>query len=69
MHMMTARAYMTCKMCNICSVLSEDATKTQTFEAMSYALNRCFSKQDHFKVGNALVRNFLHSRSLGFVLY
>lgn len=37
------------------SVLSEEATKTQTFEALGYTLNRYFNKQDHFKVGTALV--------------
>ena len=38
-----------------CSVLSEDATQTQTFEGLASTLHHYFSKQDYFKVGNALV--------------
>ena len=37
------------------SVLSEDATQTQTFEGLSSTLHHYFTKNDHFKVGTALV--------------
>ncbi len=37
------------------SVLSEDATQTQHFEALASTLHHYFNKQDYFKVGTALV--------------
>ncbi|KAK7487850.1 hypothetical protein BaRGS_00020897 [Batillaria attramentaria] len=36
-------------------VLSEDATQTQTFEALSTSLHHYFDKKDFFKVGSAIV--------------
>ena len=38
-----------------CSVLSEDATQTQTFEVLAAGFHHYFTKQDHYKVGSALV--------------
>ncbi|KAL5006904.1 hypothetical protein ScPMuIL_015710 [Solemya velum] len=40
---------------SLLSVLSEDATQTQTFEALASSFHHYFTKQDHFKVGTALV--------------
>ena len=37
------------------SVLSEDATQTQSFEAIAASVHHYFQKQDHFKVGSAIV--------------
>ena len=37
------------------SVLSEDATQTQSFEAIATSVHHYFQKQDHFKVGSAIV--------------
>ena len=39
-------------------MLSEDATQSQTFEGLATSLHHYFSRQDHFKVGTALVPNF-----------
>ncbi|CAG2188942.1 CCR4-NOT transcription complex subunit 11 [Mytilus edulis] len=36
-------------------VLSEDATQTQTFEGLAAGFHHYFTKQDHYKVGSALV--------------
>ncbi|KAI0228884.1 CCR4-NOT transcription complex subunit 11 [Lamellibrachia satsuma] len=43
------------ELASLLSVLSEDATQTQTFEGLASTLHHYFSKQDYFKVGNALV--------------
>lgn len=43
------------ELASLLSVLSEDATETQSFEVLASTLNHYFSKQDHFKVGTALV--------------
>ena len=37
------------------SVLSEDATQMQPFENLAMSLHHYFSKQDHFKIGTAIV--------------
>jgi len=40
---------------SLLSVLSEDATQTQSFDALATSLHHYFNKQDYFKVGTALV--------------
>ncbi|XP_064635029.1 CCR4-NOT transcription complex subunit 11-like [Lineus longissimus] len=40
---------------SLLSVLSEDATQTQSFENLASSLHHYFNKQDHFKLGTALV--------------
>jgi len=35
--------------------LSEDATQTQTFDQIASSFQHYFQKQEHFKVGSALV--------------
>ncbi|OWF50712.1 CCR4-NOT transcription complex subunit 11 [Mizuhopecten yessoensis] len=43
------------ELASLLSVLSEDATQTQSFEALASSFHHYFTKQDHFKVGSALV--------------
>ena len=46
--------------CRIFSVLSEDATQSQTFEQVATSLHHYFNnKSDYFKVGQALVSTFI----------
>ena len=40
---------------SLLSVLSEDKTATQTFEALASLLHHYFTKNDHFRVGMAMV--------------
>ena len=49
------KLFLICVIFYNCSVLSEDATKTQTFDALALSLHHYFNKQDYFKVGTALV--------------
>ncbi|XP_069132414.1 CCR4-NOT transcription complex subunit 11-like isoform X1 [Argopecten irradians] len=43
------------ELASLLSVLSEDATQTQSFESLAASFHHYFTKQDHFKVGSALV--------------
>ncbi|XP_052801509.1 CCR4-NOT transcription complex subunit 11-like [Mya arenaria] len=43
------------ELASLLSVLSEDATQTQSFEQIATSFHHYFQKQDHFKVGSALV--------------
>ena len=43
------------ELASLLSVLSEDKTATQTFEALASLLHHYFSKNDHFRVGMAMV--------------
>jgi len=43
------------ELASLLSVLSEDKTATQTFEALASLLHHYFSKNDHFRVGMAIV--------------
>ena len=52
----------------ISSVLSEDATQTQSFEVLATSLHHYFSKHDYFKVGTALV-SIIEMYSYNFEFY
>ncbi|XP_048727465.1 CCR4-NOT transcription complex subunit 11-like isoform X1 [Ostrea edulis] len=43
------------ELASLLSVLSEDTTQTQSFESLAASFHHYFTKQDHFKVGSAIV--------------
>jgi hypothetical protein len=45
----------TSQLASLLSVLSEDNTSVQTFEAIANSFHQFFTKQDFFKIGCALV--------------
>ncbi|KAL3841387.1 hypothetical protein ACJMK2_019540 [Sinanodonta woodiana] len=51
------------ELASLLSVLSEDATQTQTFESIASSFHHYFQKPDHFKIGMALVM-LLQNRDL-----
>jgi hypothetical protein len=48
---------------SLLSVISEEHTTTQTFEAIASSFHQFFNKQEYFKIGNAIV-TLLQNREL-----
>lgn len=42
----------------LCSILEESGLGQRTFENVAASFHHCFNKQDHFRVGSALVSSY-----------
>lgn len=40
---------------SLLGILNEENTETQSFESLAVQLHQCFNKQDHYKVGSAII--------------